>query len=78
MKDPRVAQSTLAHEPQARIDRAGGEVRVALSGRWTAEHAAMVETLAADILADSGHSMLRLRAWSNALKRLMAIQRSRS
>jgi phospholipid/cholesterol/gamma-HCH transport system permease protein len=54
MKDPSVAQSTLAHEPQARIDRAGGEVRAALSGRWTSEHAAMVETLAADILADSG------------------------
>jgi phospholipid/cholesterol/gamma-HCH transport system permease protein len=46
-----VAHGTLAHEPQARIDRAGDEVRATLAGRWTAEHAAMVETLAADVLA---------------------------
>jgi phospholipid/cholesterol/gamma-HCH transport system permease protein len=46
-----VAQSTLAPEPQAAIERVGNEVRAALSGRWTAEHAAMVETLAADIAA---------------------------
>ena len=45
-----VAQSTLAHEPQARIDHAGDEVRASLSGRWTAEHAAIVETLIADIV----------------------------
>ena len=46
-----MAQSTLAPEPQAAIERVGNEVRAALSGRWTAEHAAMVETLAADIAA---------------------------
>jgi phospholipid/cholesterol/gamma-HCH transport system permease protein len=46
-----VAQGTLAHEPQATVERAGGEVRATLSGRWTAEHAAMVETLASDIIA---------------------------
>lgn len=50
-----MAHSTLAHEPQAKIERAGGEVRATLTGRWTAEHAAMVETLAADILAESEH-----------------------
>jgi phospholipid/cholesterol/gamma-HCH transport system permease protein len=50
-----VAQSILAHEPQAKIERVGGEVRATLAGRWTAEHAAMVETLAADILAESEH-----------------------
>ncbi|HEX2136785.1 MAG TPA: ABC transporter permease [Microvirga sp.] len=48
-----MAQGTLAQEPQARIDRAGDELRVTLAGRWTAEHAAMVETLAADILAEA-------------------------
>jgi phospholipid/cholesterol/gamma-HCH transport system permease protein len=46
-----VAQNTLSHEPQAAIDRAGDEVRAVLSGRWIAAHAAMVETLAADIVA---------------------------
>jgi phospholipid/cholesterol/gamma-HCH transport system permease protein len=49
-----VAQSTLAHEPQAHIEPVGDEARATLSGRWTAEHAAMVETLAADIMADTG------------------------
>jgi phospholipid/cholesterol/gamma-HCH transport system permease protein len=53
--DKSVAQSTLAHEPQAKIDQAGGELRASLSGRWTAEHAAMVETLAADIMTEADH-----------------------
>jgi len=48
-----VAQTTLAHEPQAKIERAGNEVRATLSGRWTAEHAGMVETLAADVMAEA-------------------------
>ncbi len=48
-----MAQSTLAHEPQVRIERAGDEVRAVLSGRWTAEHAAMVETLVADIMTEA-------------------------
>jgi phospholipid/cholesterol/gamma-HCH transport system permease protein len=47
------AQSTLAFEPQVRIDGAGDEVRATLTGRWTAEHAAMVETLIADILTEA-------------------------
>ena len=44
-----MAQSTLAHEPQAanRPRRRRGAA-AALAGRWTAEHAAMVETLAAE------------------------------
>jgi phospholipid/cholesterol/gamma-HCH transport system permease protein len=49
-----VAQSTLAHEPQAHIETTGNEARATLAGRWTAEHAAMVETLAADLMADTG------------------------
>ncbi len=49
-----MAQSTLAHEPQAHIETVGDEAHAALAGRWTAEHAAMVETLAADIMADTG------------------------
>ena len=48
-----MAHGTLAHEPQAGIDRTGDEVRATLSGRWTADHAAMVETLAADVLASA-------------------------
>ncbi len=52
-KSRTVAQGTLAQEPEAVIDRAGDEVRASLAGRWTAEHAAMVETLAADLLAEA-------------------------
>ena len=48
-----MAQGTLGQEPLAVIDRAGDEVRASLAGRWTAEHAAMIETLAADILAEA-------------------------
>jgi phospholipid/cholesterol/gamma-HCH transport system permease protein len=45
-----VPQDTLAHEPQARIERAGDEVRAALSGRWTAQFSAIVEDLAGEIV----------------------------
>ena len=48
-----VAQSILAHEPQARIEKSHDEVRAILSGRWTADQAAMVETLAADIAVEA-------------------------
>jgi phospholipid/cholesterol/gamma-HCH transport system permease protein len=48
-----VAQGILAHEPQAEIEKRGDEVRAVLSGRWTADQAAMVETLAADIAVDA-------------------------
>ncbi len=41
--------SALAHEPQAKIDRSPGEVRAAVSGRWTAEHAARIERIVADL-----------------------------
>ena len=43
-------QDTLAHEPQARIERAGDEVRATLSGRWTAQFSAIVEDLAGEIV----------------------------
>ncbi|HEV2560097.1 MAG TPA: ABC transporter permease [Microvirga sp.] len=39
----------MAHEPQAKIDRSPGEVRAAVSGRWTAEHAARIERIVADL-----------------------------
>jgi phospholipid/cholesterol/gamma-HCH transport system permease protein len=57
-----VAQGILAHEPQAKIERAGNEVRAALAGRWTAEHAAAIENLAAEISdgADRQHIILDL------------------
>jgi phospholipid/cholesterol/gamma-HCH transport system permease protein len=48
-----VAQNTLAHEPQARIDHTSEEVRASLSGRWTAEHAATVEKLISDIVGEA-------------------------
>jgi phospholipid/cholesterol/gamma-HCH transport system permease protein len=54
-----VPQNTLAHEPQARIERAGDEVRATLSGRWTAEHSAIVESLAGELLAEAnGHRVI--------------------
>jgi len=49
-----VAQSTLAQEPQAKIDRAGDKVVVRLSGPWTAQHAQVVETLAGQFAAEAG------------------------
>ena len=41
-----VAQSTLAQEPQATIERAEGQTTVRLSGPWTAPHAEKVEAVA--------------------------------
>jgi phospholipid/cholesterol/gamma-HCH transport system permease protein len=57
-----VAQRILAHEPQAAMEKHGDEVRAVLSGRWTADQAAMVETLAADIAveADRGRIIIDL------------------
>jgi phospholipid/cholesterol/gamma-HCH transport system permease protein len=49
-----VAQSTLAHEPQIQVGHAGGEASAALAGRWTAEHAARIERLVANLLAEAG------------------------
>lgn len=46
-----VAQSILAQEPQADIEHAGDRVTARLAGHWTAEHAELVETLAAEIAA---------------------------
>jgi phospholipid/cholesterol/gamma-HCH transport system permease protein len=63
-----VAQSTLAHEPQAHFEDTGAEVRASLSGRWTAEHAAIVETLAADIIAEGDHG--RVLIDMSAVRRL--------
>jgi phospholipid/cholesterol/gamma-HCH transport system permease protein len=48
-----VAQTLSAHEPRARIEKSPDEVRAILSGRWTADQAAMVETLAADIVVEA-------------------------
>ncbi|MBF9233472.1 ABC transporter permease [Microvirga alba] len=49
-----VAQSTLAQEPQVRIERSGDHVTAKLAGHWTAEYAALVESLADEIAVDSG------------------------
>ncbi len=48
-----VAQGTLAYGPTIRIERTGEEVRALLGGRWTADQAAMVETLAADLAVEA-------------------------
>jgi phospholipid/cholesterol/gamma-HCH transport system permease protein len=54
-----VPQDTLAHEPQARIERTGDEVRATLSGRWTAQYSATIEDLAAEIVgAADGHRLI--------------------
>lgn len=54
-----MAQSILAQEPQVKIERAGDKVTAKLAGHWTAEHAALVEGLAAEIEADAGrHSLI--------------------
>lgn len=50
-----MAQSTLAHEPQVEIERAGDKVTARLAGHWIAEHAALVEVLAAEISAAADH-----------------------
>ncbi|WP_046868290.1 MlaE family lipid ABC transporter permease subunit [Microvirga massiliensis] len=52
-------QDTLAHEPQARIERIGDEVRATLFGRWTAQYSATIEDLAAEIVgAADGHRLI--------------------
>jgi len=48
-----VAQSTLAQEPQLKIERAGNKVTAVLAGPWTAEHARVVEALAGEIAAQA-------------------------
>jgi phospholipid/cholesterol/gamma-HCH transport system permease protein len=48
-----VAQSTLAQEPQVKIERAEDRVTAVLAGPWTAEHARMVEALAGEIAAEA-------------------------
>jgi len=50
-----VPESTFAHEPQAKIDQAGDELRATLFGRWTAEEAEAVEQIAADLVALPPH-----------------------
>jgi len=51
-----VAQSTLAQEPQVRIERSGDKVTAMLAGHWTAEHAALVESFAGEIAAEADQS----------------------
>lgn len=53
-----MAQSTLAQEPQVKFERAGDKVTARLVGRWTAEHAALVESLCAEIAAEAGQHHL--------------------
>src|SRR5689334_6271386 len=53
-----VAQSTLAQEPEVKIERAGNRVTAMLSGPWTAEHARAVESLAGEIAAQADRSRL--------------------
>ena len=49
-----MAQAALTQEPEARIERSGDEISAKLSGSWTAEHSAKIESLAAEFGAD-GH-----------------------
>ncbi|MBL0404636.1 MlaE family lipid ABC transporter permease subunit [Microvirga aerilata] len=49
-----VAQSTLAQEPQVRIEHSGDTVTARLAGHWTAQHARRVESLAGEIAAEAG------------------------
>jgi phospholipid/cholesterol/gamma-HCH transport system permease protein len=49
-----LAQAALTQEPEARIERSGDEISAKLSGSWTAEHSAKIESLAAEFGAD-GH-----------------------
>ena len=51
-----MAQSTLAQEPQVRIERSGDKVTAMLAGHWTAEHAALVESFAGEIAAEADQS----------------------
>jgi phospholipid/cholesterol/gamma-HCH transport system permease protein len=49
-----LAQAALTQEPEARIERSGDEISAKLSGSWTAEHSAKIESLAAEFGVD-GH-----------------------
>ena len=49
-----MARAALTQEPEARIERSGDEIAAKLSGSWTAEHSAKIESLAAEFGAD-GH-----------------------
>jgi phospholipid/cholesterol/gamma-HCH transport system permease protein len=54
-----VAQSTLAQEPQVKIEHAGDKVTAKLAGHWTAEHAVLIEPLAGEITAEADqHHMI--------------------
>jgi phospholipid/cholesterol/gamma-HCH transport system permease protein len=46
-----VPDTILLHEPQAVIDRQGDELRISLSGRWTADRAPAVEECVAELTA---------------------------
>ncbi|HEY8564285.1 MAG TPA: MlaE family lipid ABC transporter permease subunit [Beijerinckiaceae bacterium] len=62
-------QATLAREPQANIDDAGGEVRATLAGRWTAEHAPLVEAHA-QALAEAAQASRRVIVDLSGVERL--------
>jgi phospholipid/cholesterol/gamma-HCH transport system permease protein len=49
-----VATSDVVREPQLAIDQIGDELRVSLTGRWTADQAPAVERCVADLLAAIG------------------------
>ncbi len=49
-----MAQSTLAPEPQVKIERAGDRVTAKLSGPWTAGHARQIEAWAEQVSAEAG------------------------
>lgn len=54
-----MAQSTLAQEPQLRIEQTGNKVTAFLAGPWTAEHARKVEALTGEITAQAdGHHLI--------------------
>jgi phospholipid/cholesterol/gamma-HCH transport system permease protein len=56
---------TIMHEPGLAIDRHGDEMRVVLSGRWTADRAPTVEAQVADLadaLGDEGRILFDLSA----------------
>ena len=45
-------QSVLAQEPEVEIERSGDRVTAKLAGYWTAEHAAAIERIADEIVAE--------------------------
>jgi phospholipid/cholesterol/gamma-HCH transport system permease protein len=53
-----VAQSTLAQEPQLKIERTGSKVTAMLAGLWTAEHARAIEALVGEIASEADRSHL--------------------